>query len=106
MKKRANKNRPLRAFVKSGVLTIEIGIDTLAFAQLRSPYCWSLMGPKQERPDTRFRIDDKREFAREVARALLDEEEDGSSLLAELFDTAGTDAIEGGSIAFIDLEDA
>lgn len=106
MKGRARrKDRPLRAFVSRGVLTIEIGVDTLAFAALRSEYAYSLMGPKQERPDSRFHVHDKRKFGMEVVHELLDEAEDGSNLLTELFDTACTDAIEQGSQEFVDAEE-
>lgn len=99
------KDRPLKAFVSRGVLTIEIGVDTLAFAALRSDYAYSLMGPKQERPDTRFGIRDKRAFAREVVCELHREAEDGSSLLTKLFDDACQGAIEDGSTEFVDRDD-
>lgn len=96
----------MRAFVSRGVLTIEIGVDTLAFAALRSDYAYSLMGPGQERPDSRFRIGDKRKFATEVVHELRDElGEDGSTLLTVLFDKACERAIEQGSEAFVDAEE-
>lgn len=100
------KDRPLRARMSGNVLTIEIGVDTLAFAALRSDYAWNLVGDDgRTRPDTVFRIDDKREFARDVVRELLDEAEDGSSLLTKLFDDACVAAIEQGSIAFVDTRE-
>ncbi len=36
MKRKNLKSTPLRVSVKNGLLTVEIGVDTLAFAALRS----------------------------------------------------------------------
>ena len=102
----SRKNIPLRCRVVQNVLTIEIGIDTLAHACLCSEYAFSLMVERQERPNTRFRIDNKRKFANEVAHELTDElGEDGSTLLTNLFDKACEKAIEQGSTAFVDTEE-
>lgn len=100
--------RPLRAIVsRRGVLTVEIDIDTLAFAALRSDYAYELVGTDNPRnaPHELFRIDDKGEFARDVVYELLREAEDGNSMLTGLFDEACRRAIEQGSLAFIDTRD-
>lgn len=99
-------SKPLKVKVSNGVLTIEIGVDTLAFAALRGDYAFGLMGPAQERPDTRFSIKNKTSFAREVAHELRDElGEDGSTLISNVIDDAIERAIEQGSAEFIDAED-
>lgn len=101
------KNKELSVKVtRAGVLTIEIGIETLANATLHSDYVYSLMGPSQERPDTRFLISNARGFAAEIKRALVDEiGEDGHSILTCALDDAAEKAIEGGSEFFTDSED-
>ena len=91
--KRRTKNRPLNAFVENGVLTIEIGVDALAFACLH------------EGSGMRFRhedyvITDNTGFAKDVVRSLLSEAEDGSSMLTALFDKAIEHAIDDGAEHF------
>jgi hypothetical protein len=106
-KKTPWKDRPLRVIVSRGVLSIEIGIDTLACSALNAPFAWDLVGRENHdvKPDSVFRIDDARQFARDVECELLAEAEDGSSLLSGLFDKASQKAIEEGSIAFIDTRE-
>ena len=102
-------HKPLTCRVVKGALVIEIGIDTLAWAFLRSNFAYELAGPdclaRGERPDKRFRIDDKLEFARDVVREMIDEAEDGSNLLNTMIDEACKRAIEQGSIAFVDTHE-
>lgn len=95
---------------RDGVLTIEIGIDTLAFATLCSDYVWRLADeetgkPGMTRPDTLFKITDAAGFAREVADALTDEAEDGSSLLSRVLDDAAQKAIEYGAEHFMGINE-
>lgn len=101
------KDRPLRVSVRGGVLTIEIGVACLAFAAIHSEYGYELLGYPERtgRPDERFEIRNAQGFAGDVKRALLDEAEDGSSLLTKLLDDASRNAIEEGSEWFLDKED-
>lgn len=107
MKRKQWKERPLRVFVSRGVLSIEIGINTLAWSALRAPFAWEMVKRHNcdIQPETVFRIDDAREFANDVVRELLAEAEDGSGLLSDLLDKASQRAIEEGSIAFVDTRD-
>lgn len=103
------KNRrgaPLRASVtRDGVLKIEIGIDTLAYAYLRSDHAYAALGDDSRRPDERFSITNKRAFAVDVRRALTDElGEDGNSLLTNVLDNACESAIDQGSEHFADKD--
>lgn len=86
------ESTPLTALVQDGVLIIRIGIDTLAFAAEREPM---RMGTREREPG--HFVSDKAGFAADVVRVLLDEEEDGSSRLTDLFDQACEDAINDGS---------
>jgi hypothetical protein len=107
-KQRAGKNRTLRCRVQGDVLTIEVGINTLAFAALHSPFVYELVGGATVdtgEPAERFRIDDKLDFAHDVASELNREAEDGSSMITDLLDKACQKAIEEGSIAFIDTRE-
>ena len=109
-KAKAPKDAPLAAVVKGGVLTITIGVDTLAFSTLASPFAWEMADrdggePCQIDPATLYRIDDPFGFATEVRAALLDEREDGSSLLTDLLDGAARRAIEDGAENFIVIAD-
>lgn len=101
---------PLRVHVRFGVLTIEIGVDTLAHACLRSDYAYELLEDRDlidnRRPDARFAITDPARFAVDVKRELIAElGEDGSSLLTNVIDAACRSAIEQGSEWFADRED-
>ncbi len=103
---RRTPNKPLTVRVSRDVLTIEIGINTLATAALCSDYAFNLMGPSHDRPDARFSIRNKAAFARDVAHELRDElGEDGSTLVTKAIDDACVAAIEQGSAEFIDSED-
>lgn len=93
-------NERLRCRVVGGkVLTISIGIDTLAHAFVTGP-----VGDRLTRDDEhedgydreRLRVTDAAVFAKEVVRALLNEREDGSSPLTDTLDKAFDDAINDG----------
>lgn len=84
------------------MLTVEIGIDTLACAALCSDFAWECADertgrPGMTRPDKLFKISNPRGFAADVARELTDEAEDGSSLLTKVIDAACQKAVEEGS---------
>jgi hypothetical protein len=105
------KNKPLTVRItRNGVLTIEIGVDALAFSALASPYAWQATDPKRtgkERdPREVFAIPMPRAFACDVKDALTDEAEDGSSKLTMMLDDAMAKAIEDGSEYFVDSEEA
>jgi hypothetical protein len=91
----ARAKRPLTVELVGDRLVISIGIDTLAFAARHSDYAnpWN-----DERNDfvSAFTITDERVFAHEVARALKDEEEDGSTLVHAMLDRAIENAVENG----------
>lgn len=91
--RRRTKNRPLNAFVENDVLTIEIGVDVLAFACLH------------EGSGMRFRHEDyvitnNAGFAKDVVRALTHEAEDGSSMITALIDNAIEAATDDGAEHF------
>lgn len=91
--KRRTKNRPMNAHVKNGVLTIEIGVDVLAHAALHKED-----GMRWLSDD--YRITDNTGFAKDVVWSLLDEAEDGTSMLTALFDKAIEHAIDNGAEHF------
>lgn len=104
---RRRRQVPLRAKVRNGVLTIEIGVDTLSMATLASPYAWEMADETTDRPSTvdprtLYRVTNAIEFAKEVRLALFDEREDGSSLMTDAIDAATQKAIEDGSLYFAD----
>jgi hypothetical protein len=99
--RRRTKNRPLNAFVEDGVLTIEIGVDVLAFACLHETTCRE--GRFENRVKTHI-ITDAAGFAGDVACEMLAEAEDGSSLLTKFFDEAINQAIDQGAEHFEPIE--
>lgn len=88
----------LQTSIQDGVLTIQIGVETLrnsvVFANWAHPF-------NEEKDDyfRTFTITDPQEFARDVLRALENEREDGSSLLTDMLDKACSDAVDDGSEA-------
>lgn len=117
MSARRHRSTPLRVRItRDGVLTIEIGIETLAVAALASPFAEELanefasdrgVSPGETRPDELYRIANPRGFAGEVRAALTEEREDGSSLLTDVIDAAIRKAYEDGSEWWVDAgEDA
>jgi anti-sigma28 factor (negative regulator of flagellin synthesis) len=97
-------DKPLAVKVSNGMLTIEIGTGTLAFSALCSAYAWQLTDPertgKEVDPRTKFTVTGG--FTIDVKNALLEEAEDGSSLLTRMLDEACRKAIEDGSEYFVD----
>ncbi len=85
---------PLRARIVRGVLTIEIGRRTLAWANDHGPDNWS---GKADVPI--YRVTDVEEFAVDVVREMNDEAEDGSTPLTRFIDEMCSKAIEEGSAA-------
>lgn len=87
-----SQDQPLDCRVEGNQLVIRIGIDTLAFAAMQNSGTSAdiIYGAK---------VIDNREWAKDVRRELLREEEDGSSPLTNLLDRAMTSAAEEGSTA-------
>lgn len=90
------KDQPLSASIEGDELVVRIGIETLAFAIAHSPHFYDY-----EKHGTNcgpfFKIDDSRLFACEIVRAMLHEDEDGSTPLSDLLDMAAERAIEDGA---------
>jgi len=85
-------NNKMKVEVIDNVLTISIGIKELANAFLLSPWNWDA-----EKDKELFSVADNQEFADEVVRELLWEEDDGTTLVHLMFDTAMERAVENGS---------
>ena len=101
------KRKPLAVRVLKGVLTIEIGVETLATAAVHSPWAWDAIGEEGAKlgllPSSRFRVRHPGAFAADVKKVLLEElGEDGSSILSDAIDKAIEKAIEDGSLYFLD----
>jgi hypothetical protein len=82
------KDQVLKVEIKKDILSISIGIDTLAFAIQNSP---EFQGGK---------ITDNKKFAEEVLNELLDEDEEGTTAVHKLLDDMAKNAINNGSMAF------
>lgn len=83
----------LGASIKHGVLTIRIGVGTLAHAAAHHPEFWDGESGL-DKPN--IPVTDKLIFARAVLMELQDEEEDGTTMLHRLFDEAMKRAVENG----------
>ncbi len=89
---------PLNVSIVDGELRISIGIHTLAHAVTYSDWANPYDEEKHDYLRT-FAIVDAAQFAKDVRRALLQEREDGSSLLTDMLDKASNDAVDDGSEA-------
>ncbi len=91
----------LNVAVRDGVLVIEIGVDTLAFAWEHHADSHDEQGERRADWPT---VVDAEEFARDVKAELLDTGygRDGDSALTRLLDKAMRDACEGGSLGLSD----
>lgn len=90
------QNQPLNVWVVDGRLEISIGVDVLAHAAACSSWATPYDAKALDYIRT-FAISDARLFAREVARAMRDEREDGSSLLTDIIDKAARAAVDDGA---------
>ena len=88
---------PLRVSVQDGVLAITIGINTIAWAAEHSDE-WNPFDDEKNDYVQRWKVVNPTEFSKDVKGAMLDEREDGSNLLSDLFDKAQMDALEDGSL--------
>lgn len=85
------KNQPLRVQIVRGRICISVGIETLAYCQNQ---CLN-MGE--------FCVTESKVFAEEMVQALKKEEEDGTTLVHELFDAAGKNVFEQGGLGCEEL---
>jgi len=106
--KRSKKMKPsdqqLKVEVVRGKLVISIGIDTLAFAFTES----TLAKPWNDSDgDYRavYTIEDELVFAKEVATALKEEAEDGTTPVTVLLDAAMDRALDNGAEGVCDLRE-
>lgn len=96
------KNKPLKCNItRDGVLRIEIGVETLAHAAIRSDF---VTNPCRSPYGEGFQVTHARAFAHDVRAELTDEDEDGSSILTRALDAALEQAIENGSEHFGEKE--
>lgn len=91
IKKPNPKDKPLDACIRNGVLTISIGIDTLAFAYSENFH--------NTFPDTKIEVNfvDKFGFAKDVIHEMTYEDEAGNSPLTKFLDEMMDEAINQGS---------
>ncbi len=89
--------------VADGRLAIFIGVQTLAQAVCHAPWANPWRENEAEYGGGNYVRDfvilDVHEFAKDVARAMLTEREDGSSPLSDFLDAMSKAAIEDGSVA-------
>jgi hypothetical protein len=83
----AQLKQPLEVEIRGGELVISIGLETLALAVQA--------GPKW--PWEQFRVKDVEQFGQDLLRELENEEEDGTTLVHRMLDSAGFRAMEQGS---------
>lgn len=97
------KNQRLTCNItRDGKLRIEVGIETLAHAAVHSDFCTNPI----RSPYVGAKITSARGFAADVRAALVDEAEDGSTLVTRMLDQAFEQAIEQGSEHFLADGDA
>lgn len=83
-----NNDAPLEISISKDYLVISIGLDRLKHTA------------EHDDGNPHFEVIDTRQLAVDVRRAMLDEREDGSNILSDLFDLAVNDAFDNGSTAF------
>lgn len=90
----AHEDQQLKCEIANGVLTISIGIKSLAFAAENAEPVGDHFA--DDNGDLPWRVTDSLEFAREVGRELQREAEDGTNRMHLMFDAAFIAAIENG----------
>lgn len=99
------ESEPLTCKIDHGRLVISIGIDVLALAtECREPF--SVYDPNKGDWRTAWKVTDALEFAKDVHHELMDEAEDGSSLVTEILDKAMEQALDQGSLGVEEGEPA
>lgn len=99
----SKSDTPLKVAIEGEELVVRIGLDTLAFSAEHCPRLFDYDKHVNTGPPY-CKVVDKAELARDVMRAFLDEEEDGSTPLSDCFDDAIVAAMDDGSLAFQDEE--
>ena len=89
--------------IKNNNLVITISLDTLATAFELSDYNNSFDDKLNDFKQA-FKVTNKVLFAKEVILALEDEEEDGTTLLHQLFDKATENAVENGALGIEEVK--
>jgi hypothetical protein len=105
MKKLKGESDPLAVSVVDGRLVISIGIETLAFAADRSEHFYEWDDLRNDFVQE-WKVIEPKEFAQDVARALQDEGEDGSTDFTRLLDKCFLQAIEDGSLGVANRDDS
>ena len=91
------KDTPLQVNVKNGILTIQIGIDTLAWCFEREPSYQT-----EENEPTR-KVTNNEGFARDVIIAMCHEEENGQTPLNQFLDDMCEYACEQDGSEYVDV---
>jgi hypothetical protein len=86
----------LKVTVKNGRLIISIGVNTLAHAVSYADWVTPYDDEKGDYFRT-FAITDPEAFAKDVKMAMMEEREDGSSLLSDFLDKASGAAVDDGA---------
>lgn len=86
----------LKVSVKNGRLIISIGMNTLAHAISFANWANTYDDEKGDYFRT-FAVSDPETFAKDVKMAMLEEREDGSSLLTDFLDKASEAAVDDGA---------
>jgi hypothetical protein len=97
------KTTPLRIAVEGDELVIRIGVDTLKTAAEGSEH-FDYYSVHDNRYGLRWRVNDSDLWARDVAREIVDEGENGSTLVTRMLDTAFQWTLENGSDAVDDID--
>jgi len=98
--KLANSDKPLEVTVKNGVLSISIGVSTLAFSLEHGNDFLTYDA------DPKWKVTSDGAFAVDVKRELEREQEDGTTPVHLLLDGAMQSAIEQGSAYVDETEEA
>ena len=88
------KNKKLTVKVVNDELQISIGIDVLKFAAERCPLLQEI---DKSGDCVNYEITDAKQFAKDVKEMILDEEEDGTTLLYEILDKVFVKVIDSGA---------
>jgi hypothetical protein len=90
-----NRNDPLKCCIEDGVLIMQIGVEVLAHAVKLNPELTEYDERTGDWDEPKITDPDK--FAAEVLRALVDEDDEGTTLVHIAIDTAAMNAIENGA---------
>ncbi len=94
-------NKELTIEIVEGEIQISIGLATLAFATENGAPDFPIDSWKVDPGEDSLYS----EFGKSVLRRLLDEEEEGTTLVHTLFDDIVLEALERGDLGFIDLNE-